>query len=128
MDDSGVSLEDKNVLDGGEVLLQKRVIDVKPVIVVVLVIAVIFIFALAFALAYFGYVSRLSRPGLETKIPIPTPVVSPAELSRQKNLNPKAMELSSDISAWKQEVDSLDIIEPQLARPGLDLKITLQVE
>lgn len=118
--------EDLNIGDGGEITPPNPKTELAKPVIIALVIASVFVFGLGIAigLAYF----KTAKTIPETLPPQNPPMFEPVLPKEKSKLATDAavLKTAGDLSAFQQELNRLDLLEPQLAPPSLDLQIKIE--
>ncbi|MEK7565631.1 MAG: hypothetical protein AAB506_01125 [Patescibacteria group bacterium] len=119
--------EDLNIADGGEIASSGEKIEFSKPLIIILLIALVFVFALGISLGIVYFTAKKTSPAPslpQTNPPVFEPV-KPKEKSKLAT-DSAVLKIADDLSAFQQELNRLDLLEPQLAPPSIDLNIKIE--
>lgn len=119
---------DLNITDGGEVIPPETKVELAKPLIITLIVVSVFVFALGIGLSIV-YFSTKTSPLAVVPPPKQNPPMFEPILSKDKSklaTDAAVLKTTSDLSAFQQELNRLDLLEPQLAPPSLDLQIKIE--
>lgn len=118
--------KEPTISDGGEITPTINKIEPTRPLIIILVITCIFVFALGVGLGivYFTAPKTAVAPAVQTNLPVTEPT-QPKERSKLAT-DSAVLKIAGDIAAFQQELARIDLLEPQLAAPSLDLNIGIK--
>ncbi len=114
------------IADGGEIIRPDRKVELNASLVLILIITSVFVFALGIGMAFLIF-SHQNQPAIPSPAANISPTLTP--VARKPGIlsgDAGALKLQGDLKTWLGEVDNLDLLEPQIAPPAIDLKINIQ--
>lgn len=119
--------ENVDIADGGEITTRHRQFDVKGPLIVILIITILFVLALGIGMALVIF-SRKNTPLPPLPVTEQTTPVTPTLRLGKFASDSAAMKLRGDVSAFVDETDRIDLLEPQLAPPNVDLNLNISTD
>ncbi|OGG06315.1 hypothetical protein A2872_01130 [Candidatus Gottesmanbacteria bacterium RIFCSPHIGHO2_01_FULL_42_12] len=111
------------IADGGEIILEKKPIFIGKPLVVILIVVSVFVLAVGIGIGVTVFSPR-KVDRVVTINPEPNIVTTPNTQTQSKFVNDSAfLRLKSDIAGFASELDRIDLTEPQLAPPNINLNI-----
>lgn len=119
--------DDQNITDGGEVVASTEKIALGKPLLIFLIITSVFTAAIGVGLGFVLFTSRQTAP-VATVLTQNSPAAEPVKPKEKSKLatDSAVLKLQSDINAFSQELDRLDLLEPQLSVPNIDLDIAIK--
>ncbi len=117
----------ETIADGGEVIVPQKETNFSKPLIIGLIISCVFVLALGLGLG----LALFARPKTPTPTPIPIqnpPMFEPAKPKEPSKLatDSAVLKLKNDVSALADELNRLDLTEPLLSPPNLDLEIRIE--
>ncbi len=124
-----LSLSEPNISDGGEILKNQNPLKLDKPVVILLIIALVFVLAIGIGLGLAIFSPRKNIPVAQPPADNP-PAVQPQTPRPVSKLatDSAVLQLKSDIAGFASELDRVDLLEPQLASPNIDLNITINIK
>ncbi len=113
------------IADGGEIIIEKKPIFIGKPLVVILVIASVFVLALGIGISITAFSPRKVDQVVSInpdQNQVVNPVVKPASKFAG---DPAFILLKSELDGFSSELSRIDLSEPQLAPPNIDLNISV---
>jgi len=117
------------IADGGEILTTTKPVSLTKPAIIVLILASVLVLAVGIGAGIVIFSPRtyvpVNQPDANTG-PLVSPV--PAKPKSKLATDSALLQLKSDLAGFTSELDRVDLIEPQLASPNIDLNISVQIK
>lgn len=116
------------IADGGEIIKDNKPVSLTKPAIILLVLASVFILAIGIGVSF-----ALFYPRKNTTVVIDNTNNGNTFETKPKPVSKFAtdsafLQLKSDLDGFTSELDRIDLIEPQLAPPNIDLNINVQIK
>lgn len=115
------------IADGGEIIKETKPVSFTKPVIIALVIACVLILAIGIGATIVALMPR-------TYVPVNPPLnnypVTQIVLKAKSKLasDSAVLQLKSDLEGFSSELERIDLVEPQLAPPNIDLNIKVEIK
>lgn len=116
------------IADGGEILTNSKPVSLSKPAIILLILGCVLVLAVGIGISFaIFYPRKNTTVVINSNNPSNILDTKPKETSKFAS-DSAFLQLKSDIAGFASEIDRIDLIEPQLAPPNIDLNISVQIK
>jgi hypothetical protein len=116
------------IADGGEIIKNKKPINFGLPAILFLITAIVFVLGLGISIGLTLFTPRQQTTNVVINPENPNPTEETPKIMSKLATDSAVLQLKSDIAGFASELERIDLIEPQLAPPNIDLNIGIELK